>query len=217
MATVAPAARRWPAPLVALGLGALALAVLLAITPLWELPDTFCQYVVDPPSGAGCQDVQARRQHWIAWVLVAAFVVFLTARMIARRTVPPAGRPPRVARWLLVVAVALALGAATFLTYGRGHEFCGSTLSRVDPDGVYSPGKPAACEPSYAASRSDARVLGISALVVFSGATVLRGAEPTAGHASAFALAFISCLNARTFFSDASSTTSATERKPFVP
>lgn len=155
-------------PLATLSLFLVGLAVLLSFSPLNEMPDTYCQTVLHPPSGSGCSDVLSRRWHWIAVVLVSAAVFAALAVFTLRR----AGRlrmsgARAAAAALMLTAIALGLTAGSYLTVGKNHEQCGSTLSRVDEHGTYSPDRPLACAASYADSRFHAWTFGLLGLAVF--------------------------------------------------
>jgi hypothetical protein len=180
-------------PLLALGSTALLVGVLLAVTPLNETPDTYCERLTSPPVGSGCDAVTTRRLHW---VIVAAVVALLAIALTvaAARSRVAAARPRRAihldratphdratrpvnrriaAAVLTCAAVALATVAAGFLTIGLDHDMCGSTLSRVDPDGSYAPDRPVLCAPSYADSRAAAWWAGGLAVTALVGATAL--------------------------------------------
>jgi hypothetical protein len=162
--------------LTSLALFAVAVAVLLAFTPLNELPDTYCQSVAHAPIGGdGCTDVLARRRHWIAVMAVIALVLAagaVTARRLRGRR--RLSRARVVGVGLFVVSGVLGLVAAAYLTIGIDHEMCGSTLSRVDPQGSYSPDRPPYCAPRYAASRADAWGTGLAALLAFGAGVTLE-------------------------------------------
>jgi hypothetical protein len=160
------------APLVTLILFAVALAVLLALSPLWELPDTYCQTVLRPPKGDGCAQVTSRRWHWIVVVLFGAAVLTVVAVLARRRSTGAATAAP-VQVGLLLCAFAVGLVGAAFLTIGRNHDQCGSTLSRIDPYGSYAPARPALCARSYAASRHDAWICAGVAGAALAAATAL--------------------------------------------
>lgn len=173
-------------PLLALASTSLLVGVLLAVTPLNELPDTYCQRLVSPPGGSGCDAVTARRLHWVIVVAVVALLaIALTVaaarsrRSAYRGSASPHDRVRRgvnrriAAAVLTLVAVELAMVGAAFLTVGLEHDTCGSTLSRVDPEGSYSPDRPIFCAPSYARSRAAAWWAGGLAVTALAGATAL--------------------------------------------
>lgn len=174
-----PVERRWRAvvvPLAVLAFFCVCLAVLLVFSPLNETPDTYCQTVTRPPAGEGCSPVTARRWRWIWWVLALAAVLAVSAWLARRRH--GGRRFTRVrgaALVLMLAAVVLGSVSAAFLTIGKNHDMCGSTLSRVDEHGLYSPDRPKDCAPSYASSRADAWVFGLFALAVFAAGAMLEG------------------------------------------
>ncbi|HZC73689.1 MAG TPA: hypothetical protein VE442_23560 [Jatrophihabitans sp.] len=145
----------------------LGVAVLLALSPLNELPDTACQTVLDPPHGAGCSDIISRRWHWIAWILVAAVVLAVLAALARRRGLRRMNAARLAAVALMLASVGLGLTAGWYLTVGKNSDDCGSTLSRVDEHGDYSPDRPKMCASSYADSRAAAWTFGLLGLAVF--------------------------------------------------
>ena len=173
--------RRWraaSAPLLAVAVIAVGVAVLLAVSPLNEMPDTYCQSALRPPGHGVCSHVVARRWHWIVVVLVVAAVLGVVGLLLRRggpRHSTPSGR---ALLWVLGVAVVVELGAAAYLTVGMNHELCGSTLSRVDESGVYDSQRPATCAAAYADSRQAAWILGLlgGALLVGASTATIRSA-----------------------------------------
>lgn len=171
-------------PLATLAVFGIAVAFLLARSPLNEMPDTYCETVFDPASG-GCTAVVARRLRWIGWVVGLSVLLAVASAVVGRRWGPRrSGRRPmtvlRVAAWAtMLAAVVLGVAAASYLTIGVNGGMCGSTLSRVDPHGSYSADHPRLCAPSYAASHAKARtrgLLGFAALVVGTVAEARDGA-----------------------------------------
>ena len=155
-------------PLATLSVFLVGLAALLSFSPLNEMPDTYCQTVLHPPSGSGCSDVLSRRWHWIAVVLGPAAVLAALAVFTRRRAGPLRMSGARAAAAaLMLTAIALGLTAGSYLTVGKNHEMCGSTLSRVDEHGTYSPDRPLECAASYADSRFNAWTFGLLGLAVF--------------------------------------------------
>ena len=147
--------------LAALAVFAAAISLLLAITPLWETPDTNCQRVLSPPpSGSGCGDIVVRREHWIA-IVIGIAVLLAAATVAARRRRSAGRRTPRGVMAILALSVVLGIAGAGFLTIGDNYRQCGSTLSRIDPGGDFN--RPQECASTYAASRIDAWILGLLA------------------------------------------------------
>jgi hypothetical protein len=169
-------------PLATLAVFGVAVAVLLARSPLNEMPDTYCETVLQSPVG-GCAAVAARRWRWIAWVLGFAVVLAAAAVVVGRRWRPRGwGRGPMIALrvaalvWMLV-AVSLGIAAGSYLTIGVNGGMCGSTLSRVDERGEYNRDHPMLCAPSYAASRAHAWKLGLVGLAAFAAGTVTEAID----------------------------------------
>ena len=153
-----------------------ALECLLIFTPLWELPDTYCQTAVNPPAGDGCSVVTTRRWHWIIVVALLAIALLGLALVVRRKRHEVRRRQAAasaIAAGICLLSVALASIAAAYLLIGKNSEMCGSTLSRVDPQGLYSPDRPKICAASYAASRHAALVDGLLAVVSFAGSAVV--------------------------------------------
>ena len=79
---------RWRAltlPLATLAVFALGVAVLLAFSPLNEMPDTYCQTVLSPPGDDVCSEVVSRRWQWIAVVLAVAGIAAVLAVLVRHR------------------------------------------------------------------------------------------------------------------------------------
>ena len=151
------------------------LATLLLLSPLNETPDTYCQTALRPASVDPCSDAVTRRWQWIGWVAAAAIVLAVLAWWLHRRSDRRPITPSRViASALMLVGVGLAIVAAAYLTIGENQDQCGSTLSRVDEDGVYAPDRPKECAPSYASSQRVAWITGLVSLGVFAAGAVLE-------------------------------------------
>lgn len=169
-------ARAAALPLAVLALTGMGLMVLLALSPLNEMPDTYCQTALRPAVGAGCSEVTERRWRWIVCVAAVVAALAVGAWRTRRGVGPlPINRVRGLAAIVLLAGAALALVAAAYLTIGKNHAECGSTLSRVDEHGSYAPDRPKECAPSYAASRRDAWIFGLLSLAVFGGGAVLNG------------------------------------------
>lgn len=167
------ALRSWFLPLAACALFCVAIAILLSVSPLWETSDTYCQTVASATNG--CPEVLARRRHWVLAVL-AVGLIFTVLAVVARRS---RGRRSIDLRQmlntgLLLAAVGLGIGSGAFLVVGSNNDYCGSTLSRLDDDSSYDSSRHQNCAPTLAADRRNAWVLGLIALVTFSGASWLQ-------------------------------------------
>lgn len=162
-------------PLLALAVLSTAVAVLLTLSPLNGLPDTYCQTVLSPPAGVGCSPVISHRWHLIALALVGALafaaMAFVAGRASERSLFSRTGAP---AIALAVAGVMLGLVAATYLAIGTNNDACGSILSKVDEHGSYAPDRPALCAPSYHAAWSAAGSTGALGFVALTGATALE-------------------------------------------
>lgn len=155
-------------PLMALAVLGAAIAVLLVFSPLWGLPDTYCQTVLSRPVGGGCSRIVAHRWMLIA-VALALALVLCAAGLGARAGSNRSGfsRIRLVVLGLLALTVILGLSAASFVAIGTDNGFCGSLLSRVDEHGSYSPDHPRLCAPTYDAGWTGAWItagLGVATL-----------------------------------------------------
>jgi hypothetical protein len=180
----------WSAPVLALALLCVALAVVLAVTPLWETPDTYCERIITHPSGHGgageCLSIAGRRKEWIALIIGVGLLLFVVSAFLRRVQVKHAETGRRwVAVGLMAATVGFGTTAGVYLTYGHGHDSCGSTLSRIDPRGEYFRGTPEGCAPFYSASRLDATIFGCLAFGAWALGTVTTVRRPQPADAPA--------------------------------
>jgi len=152
----------------ALGVGALGAAIILAVTPLHDVTENGCDSVVHHPGAVfDCGSLVAHRS--IATAIVALVGVLLL--VIARRTWTPMSS---VALLAAALGVCFLSAGVWSLSRGDGNGLdtgiCGAVLSKDDPLGLYSAGKPASCRPVYdgriASARTDFIVAGIAFVAV---------------------------------------------------